>query len=405
MRHAATAVLLVTSLVRAQVPVPPGDLAQVRHAFEPRPDEDFISCDVTPIRPVIDFAFRFEAGYVFQVPQAQYAVPAQGWTVLTSITPEQGEPTYLMAHTALAKAPLVRSNFQILGAYFLGVGRYSMEATLRDDRDGVCRQQWKVVVTPSHADRLVPLTLPPHQVRELLHIVVPDIYHPDNIPPLRLAVLLNVASRSAGRTEIGDHDRERLSNVLTALLERLPTTSVRVVAFSLEQQKEIFRADSFRPSDVTRTAAAIAATPQTTVDINLLKNPHEHVDFLAGLIRRELDAPDPADTVIFVGPTSRYFDRLPADALPPAGQRHARVFYVRWEAFLRPGLDQPPILITGASRSSGEVLKAGPGGSSDSSRGQPDIISKAVAQLNGKTFLIHLPFELAAAIRKIESAR
>jgi hypothetical protein len=377
----------------------------VRHAFEPRAAEDFIHCEVTPIRPVIDFAFRFEAGYVFQVPQAQYAVPAKDWTVLASITPTQGAPTYLIAHTSLAKAPLVRSNFQILGAYYLGVGRYSMEATLRDDRGGVCRQQWKVVVAPSRANRAVPLTLPPHEVRELVHIVVPDIDHPDNVPRLRLAVLLNVASSSAGRTEIGDHDRERVSNVLTTLLERLPTTSVRVVAFSLEEQKEIFRADSFRPADVTRIADAIATTPQTTVDINLLQNPHGHVDFLAGLIRRELDAPDPADTVIFVGPTSRYFDRLPGDSLPPAGQRHARVFYLRWEAVLRPGLDQQPILITGGARSSGPVLKAGPGGSSDSSRGQPDIISKAVAQLNGKTFLIHLPVELAAAIRKIESAR
>ena len=377
MRHAATAVFLLTGLVRAQAPVPPGDLAGVRHTFEPRPDEEFIRCDVTPIRPVIDFAFRFEAGYVFQVPQAHYAVPAKGWTVLTSITPEQGEPTYLMAHTSLAKAPLVRSNFQILGAYYLGVGRYSMEATLRDDRGGVCRQQWKVVVAPSHADRVVPLTLPPHEVRELLHIVVPDIDHPDNVLPLRLAVLLNVAPSSAGRTEIGDHDRERVSNVLTALLERLPTTSVRVVAFSLEQQK----------------------------DINLLKKPQGHVDFLASLIRRELDAPDPADTVIFVGPTSRYFDRLPADSLRPARQRRARVFYVRWEPFLRPGLAQQPILITGGSHSDGQILKAAPGGSSDSSRGQPDIISKAVAQLNGKTFLIHLPVEFAAAIRKIESAR
>jgi hypothetical protein len=117
---------------------------------------------------------------------------------------------------------------------------------------------------------------------------------------------------------------------LRRLLDRLPTKSVRVVAFSLEEQKEIFRADSFRPSDVMRIADAIAITPQTTVDINLLKNPNGHVDFLAGLIRRELDALDPADTVIFVGPSSRYFDRLPADALPPARQRHARIFYVRW---------------------------------------------------------------------------
>jgi hypothetical protein len=41
----------------------------------------------------------------------------------------------------------------------------------------------------------------------------------------------------------------------------------------------------------------------------------------------------------------------------------------------------------------------------DPSRGQPDIVSRAVAQLSGKTMVVHTPAELAAAIRKIEDTR
>jgi hypothetical protein len=133
--------------------------------------------------------------------------------------------------------------------------------------------------------------------------------HADDAAPQRLTILLNAASFSTHRTVIRERDRERIADALTALLEHLPTTSVRVVVFSLEQQKEMFRADAFHPDDVTKVADAIAATPQTTVDVGVLKNPFGYVDFLAGVIRRELDAPDPADTVIFLGPTSRYFEK------------------------------------------------------------------------------------------------
>jgi hypothetical protein len=192
---------------------------------------------------------------------------------------------------------------------------------------------------------------------------------------------LNAAAASPRRTTIRTSDRERILDALTALLEHLPTTSVRVVVFSLEQQKDVLRVDSFQPSDMNRIAGAIAALPQTTIDVNVLKNPLGHVDFLAGLTRGELETPDPADMIVFLGPTSRYWEKLPKDALP-AGQSHPRFFYVRYERWGR--LLGPP---------------------ADPSRGQPDIISKAVAQLNGKTMIVHTPAELAAAIRKIEEKR
>jgi hypothetical protein len=53
----------------------------------------------------------------------------------------------------------------------------------------------------------------------------------------------------------------------------------------------------------------------------------------------------------------------------------------------------------------GQVIDNGPNPPSDPSHGQPDIITKAVAQLNGKTLIVHSPAELADAIRTIEGKR
>jgi len=392
MRRAAAVFLLFAAFACAQGIVPPNGLARVRGDFEPRPGEESLRCEVIPIPPAVNYAFRFEAGYTFYVPRAQYTGPSKGWIVLTSITPERGDPTYLFAHTSLAKAAAAGPDFIVRGVYVLGAGRYSVEAVLHDDRDRVCRKRWNVVVTPSRAERGVPLALPPYAVRTFAPVFVPDTTHPDETAPMRLSVLLNAASFSSRRITIDVKDRERIADVLTALVERIPVTSVRVVVFSLEQQKEVFHADSFRPADVRKIAAAIQNTPQTTVDLSVLKNPLGYVDFLASLIRRETDAAEPADAVIFAGPASRYWDKGPKSALPSAGQARTAFWNLRFEAWLR--LGTKPDWTGNAT----EVI-------ADPDQGLPDIISRAVAQLNGKTIIIHSPADLAAGIRKIEGGR
>ena len=393
MRRAAVVLLLVAATMSAQVPVAIDEAAHVRDDFAPRAGEQTLSCEVTPLAALANFAFLFEAGYVFHVPRAQYSESDGDWMVFTSIHPDGYplEDMSLIDRVPRERAVTAGSRFDIRGIYFLGPGSYSVESTLRDGRGRVCRKQWRVVVPASRVDRTVPSKLPPHRIARYSPVVWPDMRNPDDAAPVRLTVLLNAAPASPRRTTIRTSDRERILGALTALLEHLPTTSVRVVVFSLEQQKDVLRVDSFQPSDMNRIAGAIAALPQTTIDVNVLKIPLGHVDFLAGMIRRELKAPDPADTVVFLGPTSRYWEKLPKDALP-AGQSRPRFFYVRYERWGRP-------LVTPGMPSRAPIPPADP------SRGQPDIISKAVAQLNGKTMIVHTPAELAAAIRKIEERR
>lgn len=395
MRRTAVVLLLLAATMSAQVPVVAGEVARVRSEFALRAGEQSLTCEVTPLDAVANFAFLFEAGYVFHVPQSQYSESDGGWVVLTSVRPD-GHPLEdmsLIHWVSRKRAVAAGSRFDIRGLYLLGVGSYSVESTLRDSRGRVCRKEWRVVVPASRADRAIQSKLPPYRVAPYSPIVSPDMRKPDDDAPGRLTVLLNAAAASPRRTTIGSVDRERILDALAALLEHLPATSVRVVVFSLEQQKEVLRLDRFMPSDMKRIAEAIAELPQATIDVNVLKNPMGHVDFLAGLIRGELDRADAAHMVVFLGPTSRYWEKLPKDALPAAGQSHARVFYVRYERWGR--------LFFSPSDSTRMSSRA-PVPPSDPTRGQPDIITRAVAQLNGKTMIVHTPAELAAAIRKIE---
>jgi uncharacterized membrane protein YgcG len=443
MRLHAVVLLLLTPLAHAQVLLSPGELARVRAIFESRRGAPPLRCDMTPLAPEINFAFRFQAGYTFQVPQSQYSGSAGAWSILTAITPEDGASNYLLAHYELPDVSRTDSNFEIRGAYFLGVGRYSVESTLRDDSNRVCRKQWQVVVQPSAADRGVPLALPPGTVRQFLPVISPRTQQREGTTPMRLTILLNAAAFSTFRTAIRPYDREVLIGALTSLLEHLPATSARLVVFSLEQQKEVFRAENFSPPDVGRAARAIRSMQQGTVDVHVLQKPLGHVDFLAGLIGREL-ATNPSDNIVFLGPTSRYGNKIPMDVLPAPAEAHPRFFYIRYEAPRHasspaeiPGVIMPDTALPGSKdpvspdgpagsgssggRGGGGSSGGGAGGGGSGGRGhgghpippqalpfgegQTDVITAAMRRLKGKTLTIHTPADLARAIRKIEGGK
>ena len=437
-------VCLLTRVACAQGIVPPGELPAIQRLFQPRPGNDSLPCEVTPLQPTLNFAFRYQAGYSFQVAQSLYQGSTRGWSVLTAITPEGGNPTYLLARNRLIDAVRVASSFDVRGFYFLGPGRYSIESTLRDDRNRVCRKHWQIDVGTARADRNVPLALAPRTVRPFAGVVSPNPQLHDDDASGRLTILLNAAALSALRTNIRLNDRAVLLGILTSLVEHLSAASTRVVVFSLEQQQEVFRSDRFHPAEQRKAADAIAALQPSMVDIHVLKRPLGHVDFLAGLLAKEREAPDPSDTIVFVGPISRYGGKVPENVL--TAPQDAHYFYVRYENIRRPASNIPGVLSADAAGVGGPSAAATPeegtaqtaaaphlpgpsggggggatGGGGGGGRrggrsgeeatvtgapeGHSDIISSAVSRLKGKTLTIHTPADLAKAIRKIEEKR
>jgi len=130
---------LLACACAAQVIVDPARFGSVLKSLEPRADEKPLRCEVTPIRPSLNFSFRFQAGYVVHVPMNQYSGEGHGWAMVTRITPEGGgqKPVYLVGRTRLPSIPKTKVAVEVGGGYLLGEGRYDVNWTLLDDADRI----------------------------------------------------------------------------------------------------------------------------------------------------------------------------------------------------------------------------------------------------------------------------
>jgi len=162
MRRALMLALAACTLLPAQRIVNPNRLRGVidqlegGHAGEPA-----LRCQVSPIKPSLNFSFRYQSGYMVTVPMNQYFGSGHRWTVLIRITPEGGsrKPIYLISEFALPTVPRNNSEAGVGGGYLLGEGVYDVRWMMLDDAGRVFRKSWRLDVHPSHAERRVKVKL------------------------------------------------------------------------------------------------------------------------------------------------------------------------------------------------------------------------------------------------------
>ncbi|MGA3017315.1 MAG: hypothetical protein ABSF62_09375 [Bryobacteraceae bacterium] len=434
----------------AQTLIDSGHVSAALHEFAPRPGDVPLRCELVPVAPTLDFAFRFRAGYTFRLPAAQYQKPGPAWFVLTKITPQDGtrKAAYLLTRTTAAQVVRTDLNFEVSGAYLLGEGRYAVESTLYDDSSRTCKREWQIDAALTRHERAVQLSLPPFTVRDLPGIRSSDWNRPSGAASL--TILLNAAPLSPRRTRLRPADRNLLLSALTAIIGRAPAASVRLVVFSLEAQKELFRSDRFSVDAIGQVAKAIDALELLTVDVHILQNPTGSIDLLAGIINRELRAPAPAGAIVLLGPLSRFTGRIPEGSLEkPAASRFfyvqcrplpRRIFPVNGAADDMPmgrarpaapdgdspagsagstgsssSASAPPPHTSGSSDTAAASSSGGRGGRGnrvalappDAPTGQhdTDVINAAVARLKGRALVVHTPADLAKAIGILQGGR
>jgi hypothetical protein len=111
------------------------------------------------------------------------------------------------------------------------------------------------------------------------------------------------------------------------------------------------------------------------MDYHILQNRKGHVDLLAEMVNRELQAPQPPDVVVFLGPLARQADHFPEQLLAKPEGSAPHFFYLQY---------RPPFLNMQA------VL--------------PDLIHSAVSKLKGKTVIMHTPADFEKGIQQVEKA-
>ena len=365
------AMLALAAVAFAQITIDPQRLPP-NLDFERTAGESKVNCEVTGLRPYVDYGFHFRAGYVMRIPMSQYEGQNHRWAILTRITPESGgQPLHLLDVLNLPAVPKTKVVAEVGQGFLLGEGRYQLDVLLLDDSQRRCRAHLKLEARRGRGEGKLQLRIEPSSARSIATRHTAAAPKPGE-RPYRVSVLANVAPMWQRATRLRSWDREILLGILGPLLDQLPVQSVRLVLFSLDQQKTIFARNGFRLEDMNDVAHAVNGLELGTVPYSVLTNKRGHVEQLAELVREELSAAEPPDAILFLGPISRHIERFPPSLVTTrGGADDPRFFYVQY----RPPVDRGAF---------------------------SDVVENAVKALKGRIFHVHSPGEFAAAIRQIE---
>jgi hypothetical protein len=447
MSRLARGQLIVALFLRAgcaQTAIEPKEAAAVLARMPRLSSRQTLSCKVTAIAPFLNLGMRLQSGYFFRIP----ANPSgRKLTVLTTVTPESGVPAYLLDR--LESPPGSEGYYENNGSLYLGEGRYRVRWLVFDETGDTCRTSWTIDAELGRNDRRGKLGIPPNTVMDVALTGRPAVAAPGR----RLTILLDAApmtgsyadpnfdvsgvspapARTGDTRAVGDPtakpvpippvptapdhlneamlrvgDRMLLLGALSAVLEQLPASEVRLVVFSLDYQKELFRRDGFTLQSVAEAGRSFERLEASGVDYHVLLNRTGHLDLLARLINRELRAEPQSEIVVFLGPRERFRDPLPDGVLDARRGPAPRFFFLAYEhptgsaAVAYSGRNTAAVGGDDISDSVQTIARSGGAVMSLPPQGSPDTLSRAIGKLKGKTLTFGSASELRKAIQTIQ---
>lgn len=371
-------ILLAASAVLAgQQIIDPARREKAEAFFRKPENEAKLACSIRTLQPALSFSFRYQTGFLVEVPMKQYIGTGHSMSMLFRVTPKEGgqDPVYMVSAIPLPNIPIPKNNsvLEFSAGFQVGEGEYNIEFMLLDDSERVCRQNWHIKAQLKGKDRDLKLDIAPNTILDYSYRRRRPTGGKADAPERRFTIMLHAAPAFARSTRLRGFDRVMLMGTLASMLERLPAQQVKLVVFSLDKQREILNEKVDRRT-FDHLERALNNLELGLVDINVLNNRKGHVDLLADLINEETEADKPTDAVIVLGPASRFFDKVPEQALEAATGKHQPFFYVKY----KPPFDRSPDF--------------------------PDSITHALRRVKGRMILVRSPGEFARAIEQIESS-
>lgn len=366
----------------AQVPLSPAETAEVNRVLDHPPSGEPLRCNIERKDPSLDFEFRFMAGYSVECPLKAFEGRKSSVNTFVRVTPEGGAPVVLGGTTKLPALPAemaartnpqkLNNKLELSGAFTLGEGKYLVEVLAVDDRERTCRKRWEINVVRKHAvaasaavvkaSTVAPAALVPWDGR--LQTSDKDV---------RLTVLLDVAPVDPRVPTLRAWDRLLLLDSLSALLREVPCKAVRLVAFNLDQQREIYRNPQFQGGDeFDALEKAMQQLELGTVSYQVLQQRQAWVQMLWRLTNVEVRADDPQDAVVILGPATRTHMKIVKAKFKPRETPNPQFFYFEYS----PDWFGAPF---------------------------PDSMGTLTKALGGTAFIFHSPQELAQDIQKMLS--
>ena len=353
-----------------------------------------LNCSVHPVKPVLNFGFRFQTGYTVETSYDPYLGGRHHWDIVFRVTPQSGSgqdigaPVYFLDSVDVPQPRETGFLVDNTGTFQVGEGRYDVKWALFDDLGRFCRHEWTVDAHLTAGERSAKVAMPSGTAGDFSWR--PAAAANAATKSRHVTILLNAAIPIAKGWPPPPRDQwETLMSMLASLVEQMPEASLRVVAFDTAQQKELFRKDDFTPDDINDVAHVVNARERWAVDYQVLQNPDGGWDLLRGLEDKEIHA-SPADAVIFLGVPQRRFDKLPPGM---AGrQSTTRVFYLKYRPVPPPNPRSPR-----ESDFRDAMQPLPPPNPADFQ----DLIDQSVGHLKGKIFVISRPPDFNKAIATI----
>jgi hypothetical protein len=354
---------------RAQVAVTPTEISTVNQIIDSKAKQSTLKCDLVPRNPFLDFTFRFQTGFLLSSNLGQFTPGEQPVTYLRVI-PQGASPVLMRSIMDLPAVPrdmartmdsrsLRKLRITTSGAFNVGEGRYAVELVLVNQQGQSCYKHWSVQ-TGKNTHVAVPLALDPRSVEPLAHDIWDGKLDPNGV---RLSVLLDAAPMNALSPKLHAWDRALLLQTLSSLLKRIPCRSVQLVAFNLEQQREVYRQEKFDAKGFAALTSTLQHLELTTVSYQSLQH-GSALKFLSKLVQEQISTQTPPEVVFFLGPATRFDQKPLVESLENAPPSFY-YFELHW-----PGTHFP------------------------------DAIEHLTKELHGSTFVITSASELAVAIQK-----
>jgi len=328
--------------------------------------------------PGLDFAFRFVTDYVTNCQLSQFGGKKDVLVTYVRVTPEGKSPVLFGSVSRIPEISPemkvaiggnirnLKNDLSLSGAFALGEGKYLFELLLEDEQNRTFRKHWTIRVAAHRSERGVALAIKPLTI-ESIEQTPWQAASSERGGNLSLTILVNAAPMNPFHSRLRAWDRAFLLETIYSVLRETPHKSVHLVAFNLDQQRELFRSDEFDRAAFQELSRALTQTELSSVSVKALKKLGSP-DFLVVLANQELSA-ERSDAIIFLGPTNPMGAKITEGALSEKKAGSPPFFYFEYYPWY--GADFP------------------------------DSISWLVKSVGGRVFLVHSPTQLDDSIGKM----
>lgn len=319
--------------LRAQELVPPEPIGSVNRLIDSRVKQNLLKCSVHHWGPILGLNLSYRTGFSIFSNFRQFAV-GDALIVFLRVTPEGGAPVLLSQNFKIPPLPrgmagrgTGKPNVNMIGAFAVGPGRYKVELLLIDQRGRSFYTPWKLKTNKQGvASALGPLTVRP---------LAADNWNGKLDPKgVRLTVLLDATATSVAAAKLRN-EAFLLLQLLASLLRQVPCQSVKMVAFNLDQQREVFRQGNFDAAGFAELSSTLKQVQFATVSYRALQR-GSWSKFLLRITEEQTSADNPADAVVFIGASTHFTEKLPKELRESLAPGPSHFFYFEYYGYRVP---------------------------------------------------------------------